>query len=199
MEEDTSVKYDDKFYKKRRSKHRAARKYMKSLIDMFGPFESALDLGAGDGFCAHVLAETGTEAHMVELSEAVLPYAFKDTHCRIHDLTEPLYYGRTFDLVMCVEVAEHLPESAADTLCDTIARHVGRVLIFTAAHQKQRGGGHVNLQPSVYWFRKLRDRNLIYLGKETRDLQDAWGTVLGKGFRHLQENVRVWGVDESSL
>lgn len=192
-----TVKYNPKmynaaFYKKRRSKHRAARKYMNVLIDLFGPFESVLDLGAGDGFCAHVLAEQGVEAYMVEISEAVLPYAFKDVECRIHDLREPLDYGRTFDLVLCVEVAEHLPESAADVLCDTIARHVGCLLVFTAARPGQEGAGHVNCQPPVYWERKFEARGLIFQEGKTWKLKRRWVKVLGKGYRHIQENVQVW-------
>lgn len=184
--------YNAAFYKKRRSKHKAAGKYMAVLDDLFGPFPSVLDLGAGDGFCAHFLAEKGAEAHMVEVSEDVLPWAFKDIECKIHDLREPLDYGRTFDLVLCVEVAEHLPESAADALCDTCARHVGRMLIFTAAPVGQDGAGHVNCQPPEYWFRKLRDRGLIFNGDKTRLLQTEWKKVLGKGHQHIQRNVKVW-------
>lgn len=185
--------YNAGFYKKRRGKHKVAKKYINVLADLFGPFTSVLDIGGGDGFCAHVLAELGAEAHMIELSEAVLPYAFKDVECLIHDLREPLDCGRTFDLVLCVEVAEHLPASSADTLCDIITGHVGRLLVFTAAPPGQVGAGHVNLQPKDYWMTKLGRRGLVYKRGKTKRLKVAWNRVLGKGFKHLAANLQVWG------
>lgn len=185
--------YDAQFFKKRRSKHKAAARYMKVLVDLLGPFSSVLDLGAGDGYCAHFLADLGAEAHMVEINDSVLPYAFKDVQCRIHDLRYPLDYGRTFDLVMCVEVAEHLPEYAADALCDNIARHVGRLLFFTSAPPGQIGGGHINLQPQLYWMEKFNARGLCYKRGKTKRLKRELARVLKAGSKHIGTNVQVWG------
>jgi SAM-dependent methyltransferase len=73
------------------------------------------------------------------------------------DLTEPLHLGRTFDLVLCLETGEHLPEWAADTLVDSIVRHAGHV-VFGAAVPGQLGLGHINCQPHQYWHEKFRAR-----------------------------------------
>lgn len=185
--------YNAKFYRGRGKKHKAYRKGAKSLDDLWGPFESVLDLGGGDGYWASVLAESGADAHMVELSETALRYACKNVECRVHDLREPLDYGRGFELVLCIEVAEHLPESAADVLCDTIARHTERLLVFTAAPPGQIGDGHVNLQHQLWWMEKLRERRLRYKRGKTKRLAAAWRRVLGKGFEHLPANLQVWG------
>lgn len=182
-----------KFYKGRKKKHGVYLKGAKCLDDLWGPFKSVLDLGGGDGYWASVLSESGAEAHMVELSEAALYYACKGVECRIHDLREPLDYSRTFELVLCIEVAEHLPESAAGILCDTIARHTGRLLVFTAAPPGQMGDGHMNLQPQDYWMAKLRRRGLVYKRGKTKRLRAAWNRVLGKGYKHLATNLQVWG------
>ena len=37
-----------------------------------------------------------------------------------HDLTMPIHLERRFDLVLCLEVAEHLPADSAPTLVDSL-------------------------------------------------------------------------------
>jgi SAM-dependent methyltransferase len=71
-----------------------------------------------------------------------------------HDLTVPLDLGRTFDLVVSLEVGEHLPGEAADTLVASIVRHAGTIM-FSAAVLGQEGIGHINCQPHEYWHEKF--------------------------------------------
>ena len=49
------------------------------------------------------------------------------------DLTRPIDIGRTFDLVLCLEVGEHLPEESADTLVSTTCVRHGGDILFSAA------------------------------------------------------------------
>lgn len=67
-----------------------------------------------------------------------------------HDLRTPLDLGRAFDLVVCLEVAEHLDETHANTLIDSITRHSEKCL-FSAACPGQGGTHHVNCQWPEYW------------------------------------------------
>jgi hypothetical protein len=81
-----------------------------------------------------------------------------------HDLTTPLYLGRAFNLVLCLEVGEHLPEASADTLVDNIVYHGGDI-VFSAAVPGQEGVGHINCQPHEYWHAKFAEH-----GYEMRDV-----------------------------
>lgn len=72
-----------------------------------------------------------------------------------HDLTTPLDLGRTFDLVISLETAEHLPEEAADTYIASIARHAADAVLFSAAVPGQEGLHHVNCQPHEYWHERF--------------------------------------------
>lgn len=67
-----------------------------------------------------------------------------------HDLSEPLDLGEQFDLVQSLEVAEHLPPSAAETFIETLCRH-GQIVLFSAALPGQGGMGHLNEQPYDFW------------------------------------------------
>jgi 2-polyprenyl-3-methyl-5-hydroxy-6-metoxy-1,4-benzoquinol methylase len=73
------------------------------------------------------------------------------------DLTKEFPNVGTFDLAICMEVAEHLPESRAIELVKFLCSHSDTVL-FSAAIPYQGGTGHVNEQWQTWWekiFNKL--------------------------------------------
>lgn len=61
-----------------------------------------------------------------------------------------------FDLIVCQEIAEHLPQTSSCVL-DTIScnARLGGTLVFSAAKPGQRGRHHVNCQPSWHWLELL--------------------------------------------
>jgi hypothetical protein len=71
------------------------------------------------------------------------------------DLTHPFALGRTYDLAICLEVAEHLPRHAALPLVAQLTRSAP-VVLFSAAIPGQGGHGHVNEQPHEYWHALFR-------------------------------------------
>lgn len=66
------------------------------------------------------------------------------------DLTTSFDLLQKFDLVQCLEVAEHLPPGASGTLVKNLIRHGDHVL-FSAAVPGQGGEHHVNEQPCEFW------------------------------------------------
>lgn len=62
-----------------------------------------------------------------------------------------------FDLVLCLEVAEHLPESSAEALIESLCMH-GSIVVFSAALPGQGGWKHINEQPEHYWAEKFAKR-----------------------------------------
>lgn len=109
---------------------------------------SLLDVGCGQGEWMDEFASSGVSVFGVDIA------APDGCGFERHDLTEPLGLGWRFDLVVCLEVAEHLPEASADTLIDTLVRHGGDIL-FSAAVPGQEGKGHINCQPHDYWHAKF--------------------------------------------
>jgi hypothetical protein len=93
-----------------------------------------------------------------------LPYdatALGSEEYTTHDLTQPLELGKLFDLVLCVEVAEHLEEQHEDVLLDSVIRHAVHRIIFSAAEPGQPGNGHINCQPIGHWLARFADRGWI--------------------------------------
>lgn len=148
-----------------------------ALLALFAGFRiphSYLDVGCGTGAMVKIARQLGVEAFGVDILPLEEPYFYQ------RDLREPCDLGRTFDLVTSVEVAEHIAPEAADTLCDTYARHVrvdGGLFILTAAAPGQNGDGHVNCQPQLYWRDRLTSRGLKYDEWATQRLVRLWADV----------------------
>ncbi len=66
------------------------------------------------------------------------------------DLTAPLTIQGRYDLALCLEVAEHLPQATAAPLVAALTRLAPAVL-FSAAIPLQGGVNHVNEQWPEYW------------------------------------------------
>jgi hypothetical protein len=116
---------------------------------------SLIDFGAGHGawaaewIAAGVPDVVAVDGDYVNADQLVIP----PTRFHAANLAEPVDLGRKFDLVQSLEVAEHLPESSAETFVQTLTRH-GDIILFSAAVPYQGGEHHVNEQPPEYW-RKL--------------------------------------------
>jgi SAM-dependent methyltransferase len=127
---------------------RSARATVPHIIELLSP-RSVLDLGCGKG--------EWLEAFELEDSLGIDVAAPEGDHFLQMDLTERIGLGRTFDLVLCLEVGEHLPEEHADTLVDNCVTHADAV-VFSAAVLGQGGTGHINCQPHEYWHEKFLAR-----------------------------------------
>ncbi len=111
------------------------------LMDLISP-RSVLDIGCGQG--------EWIDAFPIDDKLGVDIAAPEGEKFKAVDLRHPLKLGRTFDLVLCLEVGEHLPAEAAEQLVESCVRHSNTV-VFSAAVPGQEGKGHINCQPHEYW------------------------------------------------
>lgn len=121
--------------------------------------KSLVEIGCGHG---HWLA-VARELEIADVLGIDGPWTEPDRLCvpkkffRGADLGQKLDLGRTFDLVLSAEVAEHLPAAQADQFVDNICR-AGQVVLFGAAIPLQGGFKHVNEQWPSYWIAKFKAR-----------------------------------------
>ena len=110
--------------------------------------KAAQDLGAGELF--------GVDGVSIPASQfLVQPALFREA-----DLNQPLRLGRRFDLVLCLETAEHLTPESADTLLDTLVAHSDSIL-FSAAAPGQPGTNHLNCRWPSYWQASFNARGFV--------------------------------------
>jgi SAM-dependent methyltransferase len=124
--------------------------------------DSVLDIGCGTGTWLSVARELGvkeiTGVDGVNLSQEELKIPFND-FINI-DLSLPINLNKKFDLLICLEVAEHLSENSAGILIDTLTNHSDFIL-FSAAIPGQDGQNHLNEQWPGYW-QKLFEAKKYY-------------------------------------
>jgi SAM-dependent methyltransferase len=80
----------------------------------------------------------------------------------VQDVGESFDLQRKFDVVQCLEVAEHIASKSAAVLIENLTRHGAHVL-FSAAPPGQGGEYHVNEQPYEYWRRLFRSQGYVAL------------------------------------
>jgi 2-polyprenyl-3-methyl-5-hydroxy-6-metoxy-1,4-benzoquinol methylase len=135
------------------------KKTLDIIIKNYQP-KTWLDVGCGTGSSLKYVKKHGIKITGLENSELAIKASNLNDVIRKCDLTQPVNLKNRFDLVWCYEVAEHLPEEAADTLIDTLTDH-SDCIVLSAAVPGQGGEGHVNEQYSEYWILKMKDRGFI--------------------------------------
>lgn len=137
------------------------------LIDWYKP-KSVLDLGCNTGWWLHWFIWHGVKNVLgVDGDNMVEALKIPKDKFLTRDLTEPLGIDGKFDLVMCLEVAEHLDEQYADILVDAATQH-SNIVFWSAATPGQTGYHHVNEQPHEYWIEKFAQRG--YTARILKDM-----------------------------
>jgi len=152
------VLYGDQFYQTiREGSARSASAVVPLVIDLVHP-ASVVDVGCGTGAWLARFQECGVRFVMGLECSAIGSHLVDIDPSRIRrvDASRPFRLERTFDLVMSLEVAEHLPEESAAGFVQSLTR-LGPVVLFSAAVPGQGGTGHLNEQWPSYWARHFAD------------------------------------------
>lgn len=160
----------------------------------FGIPRVVCDFGAGDGWWCASFKNVGAEtAYAVELHDLAREYIPTSVYFVPGDLRKPIDAGGKFDLVICLEVAEHLSKRHGGILCGTLVKHMSDVLLFSAAGPSQSGTGHINLQPAGYWIKQIeRYGKVQYSQLKTTKVRSAFRNILNETMDYLVDNVLVF-------
>lgn len=100
-----------------------------------------VDFGGGTGLCAGRLREKGVQA--VGLDGILSIERLSGGKVLRQDLTQPFDRG-VYDVVMSIDVGEHLPPETLGTFMENVVRHCARWLVLSWGDRGQRGTGHVS-------------------------------------------------------
>jgi SAM-dependent methyltransferase len=140
---------------------RSAERVVPILVSLIQP-NSVVDVGCGTGAWLSVFHRTGAERILgidgdyIDRQTLLIP----GDRFLGRDIGRPLELNQRFDLVISIEVAEHLPAQCADDYIDNLTS-LGDVIVFSAAIPNQGGIGHVNEQWPEYWKAPFEARGYV--------------------------------------
>jgi O-methyltransferase len=140
-----------------------------------------VELGGGVAALANAVANSCelSDSYVIEPSVAVAVSTQRNLHLLNVDVTSaapPPELDRKFDLVVSIEVAEHIDRSMHERVFDFLAARAGRWVVFSGAHPGQGGHGHVAERPESEWRQEFVSRGLAFDPRMTalvRSLCDA--------------------------
>jgi len=126
-----------------------------------------IDLGSGEGYTSQWFIDKGFSVTAVEGLEQNVKNAVVPTI--LHDLTTGPFLQNT-DLVVCIEVVEHIEEKYLEFLLESMCQ--GKFLFMTHAIPGQPGYHHVNCQESQYWIDHLQRKNFSLLEEDSYTIRE---------------------------
>lgn len=158
----TSEHYTRTFYERLRSGATRSAEVIVPLVLQLLPVKSVVDVGCGDGSWLAVFQGLGVqdilgidgdhvERHLLQIP----PECFRPM-----DLAKPFHLDRAFDLVISLEVAEHLPPESGSAFVKSLTEAAPAVL-FSAAIPHQGGDNHVNEQWPDKWAALFREHGYM--------------------------------------
>jgi len=167
-------------------------KVLAGAINRLLPFpQAALDIGCS---CGALLGEikaghrVGIDTSMA--AKGLFESLFPECRFELYDLEKDTHWLGHFDLLMCMEVPEHVAN--ADNLLRLVnesASPAGAALVWSAAPPNQPGRGHVNTRPYRWWRKKLERLGWSLDEKATEQFANE---VKGKVPEYYHDNTRIY-------
>jgi hypothetical protein len=156
--------YDDQFFDLQKvGALRSARIVVTVLLNVIKP-KSVVEVGCGHGAWLRAFQENGVQVikgldgPYVDKSKLLIePSCFGPA-----DLSQSLKTDKHYDLVTCLEVAEHLPEKVGRGLIMNLT-DAAPLVLFSAAIPGQGGLNHINEQWPAYWQALFAERGFVRL------------------------------------
>jgi 2-polyprenyl-3-methyl-5-hydroxy-6-metoxy-1,4-benzoquinol methylase len=134
------------FQRQNSTSARSASRIVPFVTDLIDP-KSVLDVGCGSGAWSRAFLENDVSSlRAIDGDYARSALLIDDGHFTPVNLASFDGNLGTFDLVACIEVAEHLNADRASGFVDLLCKHSPAIL-FSAAPPGQGGTHHVNEQP----------------------------------------------------
>lgn len=122
------------------------------------------DLGCGNGNYVNVFKEFGWEVDGYEGNKL-----YTDNPV---DLSEPLNPDKKYDLIVCLEVGEHIPPERCEIFLDNLEKFSFKHLILSWGIPNQKGKGHVNCLSNETVINHMKKRYFEYINEDSEYLRN---------------------------
>jgi GT2 family glycosyltransferase len=160
------------------------------IISDIGP-ATVLDAGCALGFLVEALRVRGVEAYGVDVS----PYAIESVHesarpyCWVGSVVDPL--PRRYDLIVSIEVLEHMRPDEARSAIANFCQHTDDVLLSSTPYDYEEIT-HFNVQPPEYWGELFAQNGFFRDVDFDASFITAWATRFRRSQEPLHRTVRAY-------
>jgi len=152
MRKPAHTPYDDAFFNNQeQGSAQSARVIVPIVVRLLNP-KSVIDIGCGRGTWLFAFQENGVktikglDGQWVDTSRMLVdPACFTPT-----DLSRPFQITGSYDLAVCLEVGEHIPQRHSRQLVHALTA-ASPIILWSAALPGQGGVNHINEQWPSYW------------------------------------------------
>lgn len=111
---------------------------------------TVLDAGCAMGFLVEMLRKRAVEAYGIDISQYAISQVHEDIRpfCRVASVVDRL--DQDYDLIVCIEVLEHMKPAEAESAIGNYCKHSAQVL-FSSTPFDYREVTHFNVRPPNYW------------------------------------------------
>jgi len=154
-------------------RHRYDEKLAEYLGTMCGSLSSIADIGCGRGDYCKYLKDMGIPTvHGYEGTIGIKEISAYGDIMTV-DLTKERWVGIDYDLVLCLEVGEHIPHQHEQCFIDNLCRYANKDLILSWAVPGQGGAGHINELSNEYIIGELAKRGFEFNKDVSDKLREA--------------------------
>lgn len=122
-----------------------------AIVQRLNP-RRALDVGCAKGFLVESLRDRGVDAFGFDVSQYAISHVREDIrqYCWVGSAADSIKDG--YDLIMCIEVCEHVSEAEATQAIREMTSH-SDVVLFSSTPADFTEPTHVNVRPIIDWLR----------------------------------------------
>lgn len=150
--------YDREFFLETETLKEQSAPAVAAIVSSYVRSHSVFDLGCGSGTFLKAFVDLGRDGAGCDLR----PDLAREKGLTVFpaDVCVALRHGKRYGLLLCFEVAEHIPARFSGQLVRNCCALSDRIL-FTAAPPGQGGVGHINEQPRDFWEGLFRESGYI--------------------------------------
>jgi GT2 family glycosyltransferase/glycosyltransferase involved in cell wall biosynthesis/2-polyprenyl-3-methyl-5-hydroxy-6-metoxy-1,4-benzoquinol methylase len=113
--------------------------------------QKVLEVGCAKGFLVEALRDRKIDVYGMDLSEYAINEVRADIKkfCKVGSIIDPLQ--QKFDLIVCIEVLEHIAPEFADKAVSNLCAATNDILFSSTPDDEHNEPTHLNVQPPEYW------------------------------------------------
>lgn len=171
------------------------------IIQKYNP-KTVLDIGCAFGYLVHALRKKGVESYGIDVSEYAINHADESVKPYLKNMSAldelPENFPKHYDLVVSIEMIEHLYEEDGLKVIDKMVSYADRVLI-SSTDDDYDDVTHFNVQKKEYWVDKFARKGFLrnleddvtFISYNTYLFEKAESMDLYDVINHYEKSIKI--------